>query len=286
MVIFFSIPIWLIAFFALGSIAVASTFMSLIIFWVYLIIGGISWVFYFGFLLEKQRKAGNGSLVGLICSFAIGMLCTAIGAYIFSRKGAQLSGFIVVMLIDAIICIVSYLLNLIVSSKIYLLSSFILILGSILAAMWSVGYDISYTLKADYRNIAYFECTMMRDSGWGSTGKIYDSLDSSRRTIGSFEVGDIFSPYPKDFPSIYTPIQGLKYHNDDLWAIEYNGTIAYVPSVNFKPRYWRESEFVDEHWSIVIGWKRYGFLPDFFLHTCEYLFDRFPFGISFDLVSS
>lgn len=284
MIVFFSIPMWLILFLLIGAIAIVSELMSFIIFFIYMIMGTISWFFYYGFLREKQSDADYKSKIGLFFTFMFGSLCTVLCAYIFSRKGARLSGFMVIMLFNAIMCVVSYFLASAISSRLRLLSSFILILGAILTAIWSIGYDISYTLKSDYRNIAYFECTTIKKSGWGSTGKIYNSLESSRKPVGSFKTGDIFYPYFGDHPKNLT--QGLKYQNEDLWPIDYNGKIAYIPSVNFEPRYWQESNFIDEQRSSVIGRKRYSFLPEQFLHACELLFDCIPLGVPFKLVSS
>ncbi len=286
MVFFFSIPMWLIAFLLLGAIGIASQLVSWIVFFIYGCAGIISWVFSYGFLREKREESGIISQFGLVVIFVIGMLCTELCAYIFSRKGARLSGFMVVMLVHAIACVIFYFLDL--SDKLLLrIFGIILIFLSIgITAMWSIGYDISYTLKADYRNVAYFECITIKKNGWGSTGKVYNSLSPSRTAVGSFEVGDKYYPADMDFAPIYNLYQGLKYQADDLWPIEYNGVTAYVPSVNFEPRYWRESDFTDKTWDSVVEWKRYKFLPNSFLHTCEALFDHFPFGIPFVLVST
>lgn len=282
MIIFFSIPLWLIAFWVLGAIAIASELISWIVFAIYICMVLFLWGFYLIPLWGRSKNIPVGTTILSI----IGTACMCFSAYIFSRKGAHISGFMAVMIFAAIVCAISYLLALPKSVFLRALSGLLLVIEIIMITMWSVGYDINRTLRIDYRNIAYFECVAIKKKGWGSTGKIYDSLKSSRKAIGSFEIGDKFSPYPQDFPSIYNPTQGIKYYDDNLWPIDYHGSIAYIPSVNFEPRYWEHSDFTEKTRSSVIGWKHYTHLPDTFLQACESLFIKFPYGFSFVLVPS
>lgn len=78
-------------------------------------------------------------------------------AYIFSRKGAHISGFMAVIIFATIVCAISYLLALPKSVFLRTLSGLLLVIEIIMITMWSVGYDINRTLRIDYRNIAYFE---------------------------------------------------------------------------------------------------------------------------------
>lgn len=159
------------------------------------------------------------------------------------------------------------------------------------AFMWAIGYDYSYSVKADENNIAYYE---MRTGGrimdtsqksvWGAvsyydmdTGRTYSAADGHQ--LGTYEAGQVFYPAAaetggwmgqKDYSFISRPYYAVKL--DD-------GTTGFVFSgrkngCDVKIYYYGDSEFVEQTQARLRNSRWYGVLPEPVLDACAGLFER------------
>lgn len=302
MIIFFSIPMWLIAFILLALVALGIEiatqmiyvlfFTSIIIYWTVL---WMCWVLY----SKKERKLGIICVIdSALCVLGFFVSLFAVQTFYKTESGVK------TLLLLLIFGIIFQVIVLFTSGISKIISRTIMGIAGLILCIWTIGYDLSYPIKCNDSNIAYYSCVSLeKEEEGGQTfrsieeakawvparlnGDIYDINGSDvteigdEHIIGTYDVGDKLLPGGSVIR--YNPAPWEIYPNK-VWytVLTETGEKGYIPSTGIEVYYYRESEDITQKQKEKIDKSWYCWLPSNFLTLCEKFFERLPFGYKYN----
>jgi len=186
-----------------------------------------------------------------------------------------------------IICLISYRFLTDPSIGRNLIGFSIVIVALLFSTMWSIGYELSYTVKYDYYNIAYYETI---DNGsildTDATSVRSDTKKYHQHTIETYKIGEHYAPLPKEVPVLYITHKDNDFLNEPCYKVVLsNGQTGFILCGDVKTYFWEKSDFSESQQEKLRNIRWYGMLPSAMTSFCEGLFESFPLLLRYDLVS-
>lgn len=279
MAVIYTIPVWLIAFIIIGSLAMGvqlvATVMTILFFFFVL---AIAYLFLFiwtwrSFVKSCTRAKQILNGIESILSF--------LAWYFFLdtvyKDGTGLLTFFAPAVLFTIYIIAMFLMEAKDTAV-----RVALIASSVILCIWSIGYELSYDTKHNDDNIAYYKCVEVEE---GKDRKpIYDAMlvyGNEESTIATCEVGDILTPSgeveraPK---SIWDSEQKIWYG-----VITDDGVKGYIKGDGIEVYYSASGQYVQQAQEERINKSWYKILPKSVLKMCERFFEMFPMGYTYNM---
>ena len=282
MAVFFVIPFLPIFCVLLGLLGAFLNFLPDIMMYLFAGFGVVLWVLFVAELIFK-----NISKPFAILSAIPGLASISYCAYLFTRRGISIKGFFLVYLFMAVTCVIIYLLIISRSIPLSILGFVTTVITALLCLLWSIGYELSYTIKYDYHNIAYYETI--------DSGAILDSDAASVRsntvkyrehTIERYEVGDRYAPAPKNAPVLYISHKTYDFIDKSCYEVLLSdGRTGFIFSGDVNTYFWKQSDFASNQRNKLLNIRWYGTLPDGITNFCENFFEKIPLFMKYNLVS-
>lgn len=279
MAVVYTIPIWLIAFIIIGTLAMGVKLvatLSTILFFFFVLVLAYFFVFIWTWRsVVKPKKEMAQVLIGI--ESALNFLAWLFFLNTVYKDGAGLQTFLIPSLVLVVCVIAMFLMN--VKDSIV---RFVLIASSVVLCMWSIGYELSYDAKINDNNIAYYKCVGVEDGK--SRKAIYDKMlvyDDEESTIATCGVGDILTPSGEveRAPKSFWSSQQMVWYG----VIINNGMKGYVKGDGIEVYYSNDSPYVQQAQKELINKSWYKILPMTFLNLCESFFEMFPMGYIYNM---
>lgn len=303
MIIFFSIPMWLVAFILLALVAIGIKIAQQVLFFIFLIVAIYYWLLMWLFWVLYDLKGKRISIpyaifdsILCVAGFLINLFCINL---IFKESGGIIA-LSILFIIGIVLQIVSLWITNIQTRVSNFASRTIIGLFCLVLCTWAIGYDLSYSIKCNDSNIAYYECVRLeKEEEGGQTfrsleeakawvparlnGDIYDTNGSDvteigeEHIIGTYDVGDKLVPGGSVIR--YNPSPWETYPNQ-VWytVLTDTGKTGYIPSTGIEVYHYREGEDITQKQKEKIEKSWYCWLPSTVLNFCENFFEKVPFG--------
>lgn len=291
MYIILELPFILILFLILGLIGIGVQIASTFVFWTFVITFVFYWItFAIGLASSSIVKDSLISIILSIVACISGFLVSLFLTKTFYRVDNGLKTLLAILIGLIIAQIAILLISFCTGSNkavgfLCILLTFTL---NIVCCMWTIGYRLSYPVKVQIGNAAYYECVEHKTKPGVMpyiNRNIYNTYAtdirkiSSEHIIGHYEIGDRLQP-----------AHGAKYFEGHIWEIIYSdtwysvytedGQIGWIPDREIKIYYNRESESIKNRQQEQLSKNWYGCLPNFFLEISVQFFEKHPHQFS------
>lgn len=315
MVVFFEFPVIIIVILLLAAIGFVDVASSTVLLVALVTVALTYWlIFYIDSIMRLKSVKSQGKKTGIILIetviVIIGFLISAFSVSVLQNYDGGIKTLFFISIFASIVQLVVLLPRHYVKKYennfflINLVSDVAMCALIVILCMWTIGFDLSYPIKTDYMNTAYYQCTELKvESRSGKVfssyeelhnwapgrlnGDIYDTYGSdvtdisNEHIIGTYEVGDCLTPNLKK--RIISHENGIiSYWETSTWypVITSSGESGYTPATGMAVYYYRDSEIVAEATEKKISRNWYRIFPKAFLDTCVSFFESQPYQFS------